>query len=88
MKIVYVNGECDFSALDMEKSGELKSLVLKMIEDDITEIKSEDESEVRIIEVGEVDQRFINFVRNNIVDYDLSKMSDFYLLDEILNHQH
>lgn len=85
MKIVYVSGQCDFSALDMEESGELKSLVLKMLKDNITEIESEDESEVRIIEVGEVDQRFIDFVIDNIADYDLSKQSNFYLLEEFLS---
>lgn len=86
MKIVYVNGQNDYSAMDMEDSGELKMLVEKMLKDNLTEIESEDESRVEIREVGEVDQRFINFVRNNIVDYDLSKMSDFYLLDEILKY--
>ena len=84
MKIVYVNGQGDFSAMDMEDSGELKQLVNQMIKDGVTSIESEDESTVSIIEVGEVDERFIDFVRNNIVDYDLAKMSEFYLLDEIL----
>lgn len=84
MKIVYVNGYCDFSAIDMEESGELKQLVNQMIKDGITSIESEDESTVSIIEVGEVDERFIDFVRDNIVDYDLAKMSEFYLLDDIL----
>lgn len=88
MKIVYVSGQCDYSALEMEESGELKSLVKKMLKDDLTEIESEDESRVEIREVGEVDKRFINFVRNNIVEYDLSKMSNFYLLDELLCDEH
>lgn len=88
MKIVYVNGQCDYSALEMEESGELKQLVEQMLEDDITSLESQDESIVEIREMGEVDQRFINFVRNNIVDYDFSKMSDFYLLDEILNDEY
>lgn len=88
MKIVYVNGQCDYSSLEMEESGELKQLVEQMLEDDITSLESQDESIVEIREIGEVDQRFINFVRNNIVDYDFSKMSDFYLLDEILNDEY
>lgn len=86
MKIVYVSGYNDFSALDMEESGELTSLVLKMLDEDITEIESEDQSRIEIIEVGEVDDRFIRFVRNNVCDYDLSKMSEFYLLDDILKN--
>lgn len=84
MKIVYVNGQNDFSAIDMEDSGELKQLVKQMVKDGITSTESEDESTVSIIEVGEVDGRFIDFVRDNIVDYDLAKMSEFYLLDDIL----
>lgn len=85
MEIVYVNGECDFSAMDMEDSGELETLVKEMVSKGITITESEDGSEVRIIEVGEVDQRFIDFVIDNIADYDLSKQSKFYLLEEFLS---
>lgn len=88
MKIVYVSGQCDFSALDMEESGELKSLVLKMLEDNITEIESEDKSTVGIMEAGEVDMDFVNFMRDKIVIYGLSKRSNFYSLEEILRYKH
>lgn len=90
MKIIYVNGQCDFSAIDMEESGELKSLTKALVTANkltnglVNKIESSDESTVKLLEFGEVDKEFIKFVRDEIVDYDLSKQSDFYLLEEIL----
>ena len=90
MKIIYVNGQCDFSAIDMEESGELKSLAKALVTANVltngvvNEIESSDESTVKLLEFGEVDKEFIKFVRNEIVNYDLAKQSDFYLLEEIL----
>lgn len=90
MKIIYVNGQCDFSAIDMEESGELKSLTKALVTANkltnglVNKIESSDESAVKLLEFGEVDKEFIKFVRDEIVDYDLSKQSDFYLLEEIL----
>ena len=86
MKIIYVNGQCDFSAIDMEESGELKSLTKVLVTANVlsngvvNEIESSDESTVKLLEFGEVDKEFIKFVRDEIVDYDLAKQSDFYLL--------
>ena len=90
MKIVYINGQCDFSAIDMEESGELKSLTKALVTANVlsngvvNEIESSDESTVKLLEFGEIDKEFIKFVRDEIVDYDLAKQSDFYLLEEIL----
>ena len=90
MKIIYVNGQCDFSAIDMEESGELKSLTKTLVTANIltnglvNEIESYDKSIVKLLEFGEIDKEFIKFVRDEIVDYDLSKQSNFYLLEEIL----
>ena len=45
----------------------------------------EDEGEtwsIEIIEVGEVDPRFVSFIRSNIEDYDTSKNVTFYLENE------
>nr|DAZ34461.1 MAG TPA: hypothetical protein [Caudoviricetes sp.] len=90
MKIIYVNGQCDFSAIDMEESGELKSLTKALVTANkltnglVNKIESSDESTVKLLEFGEVDKEFIKFVRDEIIDYDLAKQSDFYLLEEIL----
>lgn len=90
MKIIYVSGQCDFSAIDMKESGELKSLTKALVTANIltnglvNEIESYDGSIVKLLEFGEVDKEFIKFVRDEIVDYDLAKQSDFYLLEEIL----
>lgn len=90
MKIIYINGQCDFSAIDMEESGELKSLTKALVVANVltngvvNEIESSDKSIVKLLEFGEVDKEFIKFVRDKIVDYDFAKQSDFYLLEEIL----
>lgn len=90
MKIIYVNGQCDFSAIDMEEGGELKSLTKALVTANkltnglVNKIESSDESTVKLLEFGEVDKEFIKFVRDEIIDYDLAKQSDFYLLEEIL----
>ena len=90
LKVIYISGQCDFSAIDMEESGELKSLTKalvtanKLTNGSVNEIESSDESTVKLLEFGEVDKEFIKFIRDEIIDYDLSKQSDFYLLEEIL----
>lgn len=82
MKIVWLSGECDFSAEDMVDSGELDFLVNKMLKEKSDKIESSDGSMVYILEFGEVDRRFVIFVRDYISDYDLAKQSDFFILDE------
>lgn len=81
MKIVYVSGNCDFSTEDMLESGELKSLVEHMLAEGYQQMESSDGSEVSILEFGEIDIKFIEFVKDKIVDYTLSKMSDFFILN-------
>ena len=74
----------------MEESGELKSLTKALITANVltngvvNEIESSDESTVKLLEFGEVDKEFIKFIRDEILDYSLSKQSNFYLLEEIL----
>lgn len=90
MKIIYVSGQCDFSAIDMEESGELKPLTKALVTANVltnglvNEIESSDKSTVKLLKFGEVDKEFIKFVRDEILDYSLSKQSNFYLLEEIL----
>lgn len=58
MKIIYINGQCDFSAIDMEESGELKSLTKALVTANVltngvvNEIESSDESTVKLLEFG------------------------------------
>ena len=71
IKVIYVNGQCDFSAIDMEESGELKSLTKALVTANIlsngvvNEIESSDESTVKLLEFGEVDKKFIKFVKTS-----------------------
>ena len=85
MKIIYVNGQCDFSAIDMEESGELKSLTKALVTANIltngvvNEIESSDESIVKLLEFGEVDKEFIKFVRDLIEVIKKLKNKNIYL---------
>ena len=81
MKIIYVSGQCDFSAKSLTKALVTANTLTNGV---VNEIESSDESTVKLLEFGEVDKEFIKFVRNEILDYSLSKQSNFYLLEEIL----
>ena len=58
MKIIYISGQSDFSAIDMEESGELKSLTKALVTANIltnglvNEIDSYDGSIVKLLEFG------------------------------------
>lgn len=85
MNIIYVSGQNDYSALNMEESEELKEITEILISDNnLNEVTSSDGSIVRLLKFNDIDERFISFIRNNIMDYDYSKCSSFYTVDEIM----
>lgn len=77
-KFLYVCGNGDYSALEMEESGELEHIKSIMEKKDLKEYISEDGSSCTIHEFGEVDEQFFNFMKNTIGDYDLQKQSNVY----------
>ena len=81
-KFLYINGEGDFSAIDIEESGELERIKKTMLEKGLTEMQAEDGSTCRMYEFGEVDEKFFNFVINTLCDYDLLKQSNLYMIEE------
>lgn len=86
MKVLYIGNVNDFDAQIFEEyhKGQNVSDIIKKIEsgDDLSGI-SEDGDEydfqAKILEVGEVDKRFVEFIRQEIQDYDDSKHHNFYL---------
>jgi hypothetical protein len=81
MKAILIHGDGDYSAIEFENEHG-GTPVIDVI-NNIDQYKSEDELwEIDVIEVGEVDQRFVDFIRNHIEDYDYSKHKTFYLENE------
>ena len=86
MKLLLVNGD-DYSALQFESSIYTVEEIIGLIEDKneerLEEIKNElGYTDFQLFEFGEVDPKFIRFVRDNIQDYDTSKSENFYIIGE------
>lgn len=87
MKAILISGDGDYCAVHFEsKFG--GTPVKDIIENpELFEPTDEDEDEdetwsIEVIEVGEVDPRFVKLIRNEIEDYDSSKHKTFYLENE------
>lgn len=81
MKAILIYGYDDYSANEFESiyGGTLVSEIIKNID---LFTSSDQEWIIDIIEVGEVDKLFIDFIRKEIEDYDNSKHKTFYLENE------
>lgn len=83
-KVLLVSGEGDFSVISFENAhGGTK---IKDIIDNIEQYASEDEEwslEVREFD-GEIDQKFVKFIKSEIQDYDQSKNTTFFIESEVL----
>lgn len=88
MKILYFVGYSDYDALDFARSEpDLKALYeeYKDKEDTLysgTYEGNEFEGDIRCYEFGDVCPDFLEFVKNEISDYDASKQADFYVVEE------
>jgi hypothetical protein len=87
MKILHLqaNGDYDAVVFASQNEGKKVSDIIKIIESGETIQNNEDDYdfELSVVEVGEVDERFLNFIRKN-QDYDESKHSNFWLENELL----
>lgn len=86
MKVLFVKGD-DYSALEFEESNytveEIAQLIESKDEEKLENIREEfGYIEFQLFEFGEVDSKFIDFVRNKIQDYDISKAENFYEVEE------
>lgn len=86
MKVLYVSGGDDYMALTFEqdhvKDGDYKTWFDKTVENGGNMWIEDDYIELTAHEFGEVDKKFIDFVRHEIQDYDDSKHSNFYVVEE------
>ena len=83
MKAIFITGE-DFAATHFEEQFQGKT-VKSIIDSGVTEVTGEDYYfEIISIEVGEVSEKFLNFVRDKMIDYDQGKSENFWLENEII----
>lgn len=86
MKILYVTGN-DYSASNVKEKMGIEKAV-KFAKDNGGSITvNNDELEIydtdmTIFEFGEVDPRFVDFVLNELMDYDDSKHTNFYVIED------
>lgn len=83
MRILRVFGE-DYSALRFEGSTYTVEQIFRIYDDgddkELESIKNEIDCDFEFYEVGEICPRFLEFVRCNVQDYDISKSDNFYIL--------
>jgi hypothetical protein len=87
MKAILISGDGDFCAVHFENKfgGTPVMDIIQHPESFYPDQDDEDEDEtwsIEVIEVGEVDPRFVTFIRNEIEDYETSKNVTFYLENE------
>lgn len=85
MKILYVYG-AEYSALSFEKDGDFTvEQITKLCEENngnYTIANDDYYAEFKLYEFGEVDSKFIDFVYNEIQDYNFSKDCNFYIVED------
>ena len=95
MKLLYVYGDNDYSAmifcddLRLDNKEDLKRLWNKAKENGGETVLLDDENDeyeiyCRACEFGEVDPKFIEWIKNDIelLDYDESKARDFFIVED------
>lgn len=82
MKVLYVFGE-EYSALNFENSKLTIADGIKIAQSNCFCYSDEFYAEFRVYEFdGNVDSKFISFLKNEILDYDQLKHENFYILEE------
>ena len=82
MKILYVYGD-DYTALKFEQSQYDENSIAKMIENGEDPAKLFDfYIEFDLYKFNEIDSSFVDFIRNEIQNYDDSKHNNFYVVED------
>jgi hypothetical protein len=79
-KILYVFGDDDYAVIEWkELSKEKQEKAIKKAEGKKM-YEFSDGCFIKILEFGKIDPKFIDFIRDEIMDYDSSKHQDFFLI--------
>jgi hypothetical protein len=88
MKIIFVYGEEDYDAMLFENNFKADLKTWKQIKENSVVIFFDSKEKEKIIinckalEFGEVDEKFIDFVQGELIDYDEAKTTNFYIVKE------
>lgn len=83
MKILFITGD-DYSAMGVEQEIGIEKAAKMTIDNGGSLTINDDElyAELSILEFKEVDEKFIEFIKDKIMDYDDAKHTDFYVIEK------
>ena len=77
---LYATGS-DYSAMDFSDNFNVQQVYEEMVQENVTTKTIDTDEyyiELKILEFGAIDDKFISFIQNNMFDYDKTKASDFF----------
>lgn len=89
--VLLVSGDGDYGAMTFEQNYDAQVVYENMVAEDVTsktivykdDLYGDEDLYVSIINFGEVDMEFINFIVNEFLDYDAMKRQDFHIVKEV-----
>lgn len=84
MKILHVYGD-EYSAMFVTDEFGLEEAYRLAEENGGACVIQEDDynfAKVKILEFGKVDPKFVDFIKDNFIDYDNSKNEDFFIMED------
>ena len=84
MKIIYITGDDDYSYVLWEELSKKKkkNIIDKLNKTPGLRLEFDEACYAEIKEFKDVDPKFIEFIKHEIMDYDISKGTNFEVLDE------
>lgn len=83
MQVLYVHSDDDYAALNFEEKMNVDGAVKQLTDSGKKSILYKDDDctfTVDLLEFGEIDPKFIQFLQSEILDYDASKHNNFYIV--------
>jgi hypothetical protein len=80
---LFVDGDDDFGVLNMEENFSPEGVYVTMKENGVTETTIEEDGEsfnAKILEFGDVDEKFWEFVQYNVCEEDMLKHRSIFLI--------
>ncbi|MED4579068.1 hypothetical protein P9480_09930 [Bacillus atrophaeus] len=84
MKILWIRGEGDYDALEIEREvGVDEAFKLAAGNGGSYYLEGDAYSAMLYVkDFGPVDPKFVEFIRDNFIDYDRAKSEDFYVIED------
>jgi hypothetical protein len=83
MKVIFIRAENDYDALTFEENFKPTPDIWESFDSNgSVQTKEGEEIFGDALEFGDVDDKFIEFIKDKIVDYDASKHTNFFVVKE------